>query len=66
MNKSIVNIIILIIGIVLLVLAFNEMGTFGSRAGRMLGAGLSNKALVFFIAGGVCTAYGLMQVLKKK
>ena len=66
MNKSIVNIVILVAGIVLLVLGFNEYGAFGSRAGRLLGAGISNKLLFYFIAGAACTAYGLMKTLKKK
>jgi hypothetical protein len=66
MTNSIVNIIILVVGIVLLVLGFNEYGTFGSRAGRMLGMGISNRVLFFFIAGAACTAYGLMMTLKKK
>lgn len=65
MKNSAVNIVILVVGIVLLVLGFNEYGAFGSRAGRMLGMGISNKVLVFFIAGAACTAYGLMKTLKK-
>ncbi len=63
MNKNFINILILVVG---MVLGFNEYGTFGSKAGRMLGAGISNKVLLFFIAGAVCTAYGLMKTLKKK
>ncbi len=65
MKNSVVNIVILVVGIVLLVLGFNEYGAFGSRAGRMLGMGISNEVLVFFIAGAACTAYGLMKTLKK-
>jgi len=63
--KNTINIVILVVGIVLLVLGFNEYGTFGSRAGRALGAGVSNKVLVLFIAGAACTAYGLLKTLKK-
>lgn len=66
MNKKTINSVILVAGIVLLTLGFNELGTFGSRAGRLLGAGLSNKVLFYFIAGGLCTAYGLMQMRKTK
>ncbi|MDH4164622.1 MAG: DUF3185 family protein [Nitrospirota bacterium] len=65
MNKKTINLLILIAGIVLLILGFNEFGTFGSRAGRLLGAGLSNKVLFYFISGGLCTAYGLLQMRKK-
>lgn len=66
MSKNIVNVVILVVGIVLLVLGYNEFGGFGSRAGRALGAGISNQLLFYFIAGGVCTAYGLVNTLKKK
>ena len=65
MNKNFINILILVVGVVLLVLGFNEYGTFGEKAGRMLGAGVSNKVWFFFIAGAVLTAFGLMKTLKK-
>jgi len=65
MNKKTIGIVICVVGIVLLILGFNEMGTFGSRAGRMLGAGVSNTVLFYFIAGAACTIFGLMQMRKK-
>ena len=66
MKNAAVNVVILVVGIVLLVLGFNEYGAFGSRAGRMLGFGVSNRVVLFFVAGAACTAYGLMKVLKRK
>jgi hypothetical protein len=65
MKNSTIGIVILVVGIVLLILGFNDYGTFGSRAGRMMGAGISNRVLFFFIAGAVCTVFGLMKTLKK-
>jgi hypothetical protein len=65
MKNNTIGVVILVVGIVLLVLGFNEYGTFGSRAGRMLGAGLSNKVLFLCIAGAACTVFGLMKTLKK-
>ncbi len=65
MKNNTIGVVILVVGIILLVLGFNEYGTFGSRAGRMLGAGLSNKVLFLFIAGAACTVFGLMKTLKK-
>ena len=65
MKNNTIGIVILVVGIVLLVLGFNEYGTFGSRAGRMMGAGVSNRVLFLFIAGAVCTVLGLMKTLKK-
>ncbi len=66
MKNGILNIIILVVGIVLLVLGFNEYGAFGSRAGRFWGAGISNRVLSLFIVGATCTAYGLLKTLNKK
>lgn len=65
MNRKIIGSIILAAGIVLLILGFNESGSFGSRAGRILGAGVSNMVLFYFIAGAACTIFGLMQIRKK-
>jgi hypothetical protein len=65
-NITTSNIVTLVVGIVLLIMGFNEYGTFGSRAGRLLGTGLSNEVLFYFSAGGVCTAYSVLQLLKKK
>lgn len=65
MKYNIISVVILVVGIVLLVLGFNEYGTFGSRASRMLGAGVSNKVLFLFITGAACTVVGLMKTLKK-
>jgi len=50
MKKNVVGIVVLVVGIILLALGLNELGTFGSRAGRMLGAGLSNKVLSLLVA----------------
>jgi Protein of unknown function (DUF3185) len=65
MKNNAIGIVILVVGIVLLVLGFNDYGTFGSRAGRMMGAGVSNRVLFFFIAGAVCTVFGLIKTFKK-
>ena len=63
--KNSINIVILVVGIVLLVLGFNEYGTFGSKLSRAFGAGPSNKVLFLFIAGAACTAYGLVKTIKR-
>jgi hypothetical protein len=65
MKNNTIGIVLLVVGIVLLVLGFNDYGTFGSRAGRMMGAGVSNRVLFLFIAGAACTVFGLMKTLKK-
>jgi Protein of unknown function (DUF3185) len=66
MINSVVNIIILVVGIVLLIMGYNEYGALGSRAGRLLGMGISDRVLVLFIAGAACTAYGLIKMLNRR
>ncbi len=66
MNESAFGIAALAVGVLLLALAINELGTFGSRAGRMLGAGLSNKVLILLVAGAGCTIFGLISTFKKR
>lgn len=64
-DRKLIGVALLAVGVILLVLGFNEYGAFGSRLARALGSGPSNKVLMLFITGGVCTALGLMQTLKK-
>lgn len=66
MEKNFINVLILVVGIVLLVLGFYEYGTFGEKAGRILGGGASNKVWFYFIVGAVLTAFGLMQTLRRR
>jgi hypothetical protein len=63
--KNIVGVVILVAGVVLLVLGYNEYGTFASRASRALGGGVSDKVLYLFVAGAACTVFGLVNTLKK-
>jgi hypothetical protein len=53
------------VGISLLVLGFNELNTFGSRTGRMLGARISNETLFLLVGGAACTVFGLIKTFKK-
>ena len=64
MNKN-VSIVLLVIGIVLLVLGFQEFGAFGSRLSRALGSGPSERALFLMIGGAVCTVFGGRGIFKK-
>jgi hypothetical protein len=64
-KKTLVAIALLVVGVVLLVLGFQEYGAFGSKLGRALGQAPSGKVLIFFIAGGICSALGLFGIVKK-
>lgn len=63
--KRNIALVLLVIGIAFLVMGFNEHGTLGSKLGRALGTSTSNKEVGYFIVGGVATALGLFNLLKK-
>ena len=63
--KKNLGIVLLVIGVILLVLGMQELGTFGSSISRALGRGPSERALFLLISGGACTAFGIMQVFRK-
>jgi len=65
MNKNIVNVIILVVGVVLIVLGLQEYGAFGSSVSRAFGRGPSTRALALLVSGGVCAAIGAMNVFRK-
>jgi len=65
MNTKTINIVILVAGIILLAAGLNELGTFGSRLGRALGAGMSNSTLFLLVAGAACTAYSIFKISRK-
>ena len=65
MNKSMVNVIILVAGAVLIVLGLQEYGAFGSSVSRAIGRGPSTRALVLLFGGGACTVFGAMNLFKK-
>jgi hypothetical protein len=65
LNKNIINIIVLAVGVVLIVLGLQEYGTFGSSVSRALGRGPSTRALVLLVCGGVCAALGAMRIFRK-
>jgi len=64
MNKKVISLVFLIVGVVLLVLGFQELETFGSRLSRAVGRGPSPRAVDLLITGGACTAFGGLRLFK--
>ncbi|HEB01658.1 hypothetical protein LCGC14_1514910 [marine sediment metagenome] len=56
---------LLVVGVILLVLGFQEYGAFGSKLGRALGQTPSREVLLYFVAGGGCALAGFFGLLKK-
>jgi hypothetical protein len=64
MNRQI-GIILLAAGIGLLVWGYNLSDSFSSRFSRAFTGSPTNKASTILIAGGVCTALGIYNLMKK-
>ena len=62
---NLVAIVLLVVGVVLLVLGFQEYGAFGSKITRALGSKPSGEVLAYFIGGGVCALAGVFKLIKK-
>ncbi len=62
---NLIAIVLLVVGVVLLVLGFQEYGAFGSKITRALGKKPSNEVLAYFIGGGVCALAGVFKLIRK-
>ena len=65
MNKNIIHMIILVVGVVLIVLGLQEYGAFGSSVSRAVGRGPSTRAWVLLACGVACAGFGTMKIFKK-
>jgi hypothetical protein len=66
MNKNMIGIVLLVVGVVLFVLGLQEYGAFGSKISRAMGRGPTERAWILLISGAVGAALGAMRLLKKK
>ena len=64
-NSKTIGIVLLVVGVALLVWGFDVYGAFGSKLGRVISGDISNKALVLFVIGGICSGLGIYKVLGK-
>jgi hypothetical protein len=64
--KNQFGIVLLIIGIGLLVWGFNLSGSFSSNLSRTFTGSPTDKTIIVFIAGGICAALGLYQLMINK
>ncbi len=56
---------LLVVGVVVLVLGFQEYGAFGSKLGRALGQAPTKEVILYFVAGGACAAAGFFGLMRK-
>ena len=64
MNKQL-GLILLVVGVALLIWGISMTGSFQSEISRAFTGSPTDKTMVVLIAGGVCTALGAYQLLKK-
>jgi hypothetical protein len=62
--KKLISVVILIAGIVLLAMGYQEYQSAGSRVGRVFGFGVSDKAAALFLSGSLCTLIGLIRIVR--
>lgn len=62
MNKKIIGIALIAIGVALAIWGFNIYDSAGSQLGRTLGGNISIEALAGMIGGAVCIAAGVLRV----
>ena len=64
-NSKMFGIVLLVVGVALLVWGFDVYGAFGSKLGRVISGGISNKALLLFVVGGICSGLGIYKIMGK-
>ena len=64
-TRNIIGTILLVVGVILLVMGYQEYSTLGSKIGRAFGGTPSSKVLFMLIFGGICTLAGFLKLLKK-
>lgn len=64
MNKQI-GIVLLVVGVGLLIWGFNLYDAFSSKVTRAFTGSAPDKTVIILIAGAVCAAAGIFQLLRK-
>jgi drug/metabolite transporter (DMT)-like permease len=63
--KKYLGIALLVVGVALLVLAYQEYNSAGSKFGRALKSDPSQKLLIYGIGGSLCAGLGAFRIIKK-
>jgi len=64
-KKKLIGLIFLVAGVILIGWGINEAGTFNNKLARALGSTSNDRALWFYISGGVCAGIGFFNLFKK-
>lgn len=66
MSAKVVGIILLVVGVVLLGWGYNVSQSVSSQFSQAFSGSPSDKAMYLFIAGGICAALGVFQVIRAR
>jgi drug/metabolite transporter (DMT)-like permease len=65
MNKKIIGIVLLVIGVALLVWGYNISQSVSGQVSQAFSGSPGDKAMFMYIGGAICAAVGLFSVIKK-
>ncbi|MDH5178427.1 MAG: DUF3185 family protein [Gammaproteobacteria bacterium] len=57
--------ILILAGIFLLALGYDESQTLGSRLNRLFSGELTQRAMIYYIGGGVCLLLGILGLARR-
>ena len=66
MNAKTIGIILLVVGVVLLGWGYSVSQSVSSQFSSAFSGSPSDKAMYLFIAGGICSALGVFQIMRGK
>ena len=64
MNKKQLGIILLVVGIALIGWGFSISDSIGGRLSSAFSGSPGDKAMILYIVGGICTAFGIFKLVK--
>lgn len=65
MNKKIIGIVLLVIGVALLVWGYNISQSVSGQVSQAFSGSPGDKAMFMYIGGAICAAVGLFSLIKK-
>lgn len=65
MLDRIIGLLMFAAGVVMLTLAYQEYGAFGSKFTRLLSQTLSDRTIYLFSGGAACSLIGIYQIMRR-
>ena len=65
MNKQMIGIVLLMVGVGLLIWGYNISQSVSGQISQAFSGSPGDKAMIIYIVGGICAAIGLFSLIKK-